>query len=86
MTCFCLFFKGAASTRVGNELGRGCAGAARRAAFTAVALELALIALVTGALLAGQRLWAALFTDDMEVRRRAAPAQLCTGVVQRALA
>ena len=54
---------------MGNELGRGCAGAARRAAFTAVALELALIALVTGALLAGQRLWAALFTDDAEVRR-----------------
>lgn len=73
--CFPLV-PGAASTRVGNELGRGCAGAARRAAFTAVALELALIAVVTSALLAGQRLWAALFTDDAEVRRGDAFAQL----------
>lgn len=73
--------KGAASTRVGNELGRGCAGAARRAAFTAVALELLLIALVTSALLAGQRLWAALFTDDLEVRPRSTY-PLCIRAVQ----
>jgi len=60
---------GAASARVGNALGRGDARAARRAAFAAVGLELALIAGVTGALFAGRDLWAALFTREPEVRR-----------------
>ena len=58
---------GAASTRVGNELGRGQPKRAARAAKTVIALELALMVVIVAVGFAVRDVWGYLFTDDPEV-------------------
>ena len=60
-------YAGAASTRVGNELGRGEPKRARRAVHTVIVLEMALMGLVVAVGFAVRYVWGRLFTDDPEV-------------------
>ena len=59
---------GAASTRVGNELGRGKPKRAQLAAVTVIGLEVIFMLLVVVVGIAARDLWGYLFTSDPEVR------------------
>ena len=58
---------GAASTRVGYELGSGKSRRAQLAAATVIALEVALMVVVVVVGVAARDLWGYLFTSDPEV-------------------
>lgn len=60
-------FAMACSTRVSNALGAGCPRVARRAAWAACAIALALELAAGGAILALRHSWARLFTSAPEV-------------------
>ena len=59
---------GAASTRVGHELGSGKPKRAQLAAVTVIGLEIILMLLVVVVGIAARDLWGYLFTSDPEVR------------------
>ena len=59
---------GAASTRVGHELGSGRPKRAQLAAATVIGLEVALMILVVVVGIAARDVWGYLFTSDPEVR------------------
>ena len=59
---------GAASTRVGHELGRGKPKRAQLAAVTVIGLEVVFMLLVVVVGIAARDLWGYLFTSDPEVR------------------
>jgi Na+-driven multidrug efflux pump len=58
---------GAASTRVGHELGSGRPKQAQLAAATVIGLEVALMILVVVVGIAARDVWGYLFTSDPEV-------------------
>lgn len=59
---------GAASTRVGNELGSGRPLRAARAAHTAMVIVTALMLCIVAVGIALRDVWGYLFTDDPNVR------------------
>ena len=76
-----LYYAGAASTRVGHELGSGKPKRAQVAAATVIGLEVMLMVVVVVLGIALRDVWGYLFTSDPEVRCLATVQVLCLHVL-----